>query len=501
MHKKLFLAFFIGILVVGGFILLKTPPFGTVQASTDVTGIINSDATWTKANSPYTLTGPVAVNSGVTLTIEPGVTVNLNAYYIQVNGTLTARGSDSDKIYFHGGSIVFTPIGNGWNEQAGSGSILENTVTDSLTVDVSVKITKSSVNQLSLDGGSAVISYNSINSIFVGANASPIITNNDITTSFTLHGSPTVTFNNIDTRPWVRSGSPVISNNQISDGIHCDAKSGQITISHNEIRSKNNFALILVAGTHADITNNILIGSSSKPMGITVSGILGSASISQNQIYSCKTGISVENSNVQIFKNVIVNCDLGINIVLHIAASGSYPPWDTTPEVDVQANTVARNVVGIQYSPYVLTSTISNNNIYDNSQYSFKLNQFPSNVTISNNWWGTTDTVAIDQSIYDVNDDFNLGAVLFTPFLTVPNPEAPAIPSSIPTLTPTSAPAPTQAPASTPTTTELPSPSPTATSPSPQTGLSGTETAIIIALIVIASVQVVTLVLVLKKKR
>ncbi|HEX9862074.1 MAG TPA: hypothetical protein VGB11_02180 [Candidatus Bathyarchaeia archaeon] len=46
MHKKLFLAdFLVSILVVSGFILVNTLPFGTVQASTDVTGIITSDTT------------------------------------------------------------------------------------------------------------------------------------------------------------------------------------------------------------------------------------------------------------------------------------------------------------------------------------------------------------------------------------------------------------------------------------------------------------------------
>jgi hypothetical protein len=52
----------------------------------------------------------VAVNNGVTLTIEPGVTVNLNSFYIRVNGTLTARGTDNDKISFNGGYIVFTSV-------------------------------------------------------------------------------------------------------------------------------------------------------------------------------------------------------------------------------------------------------------------------------------------------------------------------------------------------------------------------------------------------------
>ena len=118
MHKKLFLAdFLVSILVVSGFILVNTLPFGTVQASTTVTGIITSDTTWTQADSPYNLTGPTAVNIGATLTIEPGVIVNFNGFYIRVNGTLIARGTATEKVYFNGGQITLTPIANGWNER------------------------------------------------------------------------------------------------------------------------------------------------------------------------------------------------------------------------------------------------------------------------------------------------------------------------------------------------------------------------------------------------
>ena len=43
--------------------------------ATDVNGVISSDATWLLANSPYVVTSSIIVNTGVTLTIQPGVTV------------------------------------------------------------------------------------------------------------------------------------------------------------------------------------------------------------------------------------------------------------------------------------------------------------------------------------------------------------------------------------------------------------------------------------------
>ncbi|HTY75451.1 MAG TPA: hypothetical protein VMD05_07795, partial [Candidatus Nanoarchaeia archaeon] len=106
-YKRL-LAILLTAAIVGGLTLACSAEFAGAQTGTSVSGIISQDTTWTKANSPYSLTGPVAVNVGVNLRIEPGVTINLNGYYIQVNGTLTAKGSSTNLINFNGGSIVFT---------------------------------------------------------------------------------------------------------------------------------------------------------------------------------------------------------------------------------------------------------------------------------------------------------------------------------------------------------------------------------------------------------
>ena len=90
--KKNFLATFLVVLLVGGFGFVGTVPVGASEGSTNVNGIIDSDTKWTEDNSPYILTGPVGVAIGVTLTIEPNVTVNLGDYSLQVDGTLYARG-------------------------------------------------------------------------------------------------------------------------------------------------------------------------------------------------------------------------------------------------------------------------------------------------------------------------------------------------------------------------------------------------------------------------
>lgn len=46
-------------------------------------------------------------------------------------------------------------------------------------------------------------------------------------------------------------------------------------------------------------------------------------------------------------------------------------------------------------------------------------------VSISDNWWGSTDTTVVDSLIYDYFDNFELGQVTYQPIATAPIPEAP----------------------------------------------------------------------------
>jgi hypothetical protein len=48
-------------------------------ADTPVCAVISADTTWTMAGSPYVVTSKVQVPLGVTLTIDPGITVDEGA--------------------------------------------------------------------------------------------------------------------------------------------------------------------------------------------------------------------------------------------------------------------------------------------------------------------------------------------------------------------------------------------------------------------------------------
>lgn len=70
--------------------------------STYVSGIISQNTTWKRAYSPYIVQGTLTVNSGVTLTIEPGVVVKFQSTTssLVVNGTLQVNGTSTTNVYF-----------------------------------------------------------------------------------------------------------------------------------------------------------------------------------------------------------------------------------------------------------------------------------------------------------------------------------------------------------------------------------------------------------------
>jgi hypothetical protein len=116
----------------------------------------------------------------------------------------------------------------------------------------------------------------------------------------------------------------------------------------------------------------------------------------------------------------------------------------------IESNTITNNRVGV-HNP--AGGTIHNNNIVGNTVNSVTASS-PS-IDASNNWWGTTDLYTINQTIYDQADDPQWGKVTFTPILTGPNTNAPAIPDG--TVNPNVTPAPSSEPTN-PTWTPRPTP-------------------------------------------
>ncbi|HYO77559.1 MAG TPA: hypothetical protein VE010_13950, partial [Thermoanaerobaculia bacterium] len=95
------------------FSLLLIAFLARAAGATNVSGALTSSTTWTAANNPYVVTSTVTVNSGVTLTIEPGVTVSFNSGTgLTVSGTLRAIGTSMSRITFT--SSAATPAAGAW---------------------------------------------------------------------------------------------------------------------------------------------------------------------------------------------------------------------------------------------------------------------------------------------------------------------------------------------------------------------------------------------------
>ena len=53
----------------------------TANAETDISGIISASSTWTTIGNPYRVTGNTVVNTGVKLSIDPGVSHTILMFY------------------------------------------------------------------------------------------------------------------------------------------------------------------------------------------------------------------------------------------------------------------------------------------------------------------------------------------------------------------------------------------------------------------------------------
>jgi parallel beta-helix repeat protein len=225
-----------------------------------------------------------------------------------------------------------------------------------------------------------------------------------------------------------------------SNRISNSTISGFISVGPSSYFTNNSVNGIINAGQDSKILNNRIGGGIQTLVSPTIS----------NNIISGGTGIWCYLSfNIVISDNIITNCDQGIfaqggNGVISknfIADNTNGITVNYGSTVAIKDNSIEENHIGIKV-PSSASPIITNNNFQHNS-YNIYL-EASGNIDATNNWWGTTDTNAINQTIYDSKDDFNLGTVTFVPFLTSSNSQAPIgpIPTPSPTVTPSTSPSP-----------------------------------------------------------
>lgn len=378
--------------------MFVTIPVGLAQSGTNESGRISSNTTWARANSPYNLIDDVQIAVGATLTIESGTEVKLNGKTLEVDGTLHAACTANDPIVFntipvrtldnYDGGISFTYASKSWNQQTGSGSIIQNALFNTYNepVGVTIEIT----------------------------NSSPKIDNN----SFELGIIE------------VNSGSPIISNNQFSGGA-IDVGGGSPIISNNTVT---------IGGEGDQFSGNV---------GINIWG-QNTAIVFDNHVYSNITGLETNTFAIMVGsgKPVIARNFLSNNNQITTkSTTGILVYSNASPQIE--NNTFFKNTIGLNiYDSFGSPTPIIVNNNFEQNLYNIYLGQRDNpnstvgNINATNNWWGTTDQQAINHTIHDSKDSTNLGTVTFIPFLNSPNTQALPNPN-IPITTPNTSTSPT----------------------------------------------------------
>ncbi len=307
------------------------------KAATSISGIVSSDTTWTKASSPIDLNGPTRIANGVTVTVEAGTTIHLNSYNLEVNGELVAVGARTDPIQIRGESgeksqLIFSQSSTPWNEQTGTGCIIQNAIISSLTLSISGS---PKIADNTLYGGQAIATVFSIDS------GAPIIECNFINGGY----ESTYTI-------YIEGGSPQILNNKITGYV-------------------DNGLL----GMYIDTKHIVRFGASTV---IVVAD--GNVHISNNQLEGGSHGISINKGTAVVQRNLFGTFAFG--------AIG----LGTDVNAQIRNNTFTADSCGISgVSPQTV---IAFNNIENTYQYDIKV-AGNGTIDALNNWWGTTNASAI----------------------------------------------------------------------------------------------------------
>lgn len=322
--------------------------------ATNVSGYFSTNVTWTKANSPYVITGDILIDTPATLTIEPGVTVIASDNYtIYIDGKINAVGTSSDSITFTCSKIPTSKYRTTWK---------------------GIEIRHRSFND-TMEFKFCHFEYASY-TIYSAYN--PVKISNCM---FYYNGT---VFQSLG---YAESYVEMSHCAFIDDGYTTNV--GRYALfTDNEMRNcdfgfdgmggviAHNLSVgcgygIKIEG-YGDVYDNIVVNAG-------VTGIYcGSALVRNNQVWYSKVGITY---------------------------GGGY----------VEHNGLKYNDIGIIASQYTGSGNIRNNCIEDSKQYGFQSSSM--DIDVSGNYWGTTDSLIIAASIQDFYHNFSLGKVAFWPVL------------------------------------------------------------------------------------
>jgi len=458
-----------------------------VMEATEISGYISSNTTWTKQDSPYYITDVTRVTEGITLIIEPGVSVYFKEKEsLRIDGTLIARGTEFDRITItaqkpengHWGNILFTPTSVGASydndEKYISGSILEY-----CDISFGGKAEDTGIIQLNKSNpyvNHCVISNSSQYGILIEKVVSDFFLKIDNCTieNNIKNGINIDNLNGVSENIKTKILHNKICNNQ-SHGIFISVQ-GNVTISNNEISDNVGSGVEIEYGDSCNLTSNLIENNSRltddygynygggisvyavktchissntirNNVGLKGGGIFFSDAHSILSTYVTYNRIEGNRADkggaVYLFKdeggtmkfehNFIKDNTSSNSIVFYAGNNhGHVIKHNTFVDNKDYASLPTTLMISKPYSSYSWVSipAVNNNNFVNpDNLYEMRTNNQSGadNIDASNNWFGTADENEIKEKIYDSFDDGSLSEISYTPFLTQPDPDAPAI--------------------------------------------------------------------------
>jgi hypothetical protein len=344
-----------------------------VKAQTNVSGGIYSNTTWSLANSPYIVIDTVVVFPGVTLTIQPGVTVKFkNNKRLEVRQSkIIAIGTSIDSITFTSDSVA--PSRGIW-----SSIFINPNSTNKLQKFIYCNFSYAD-NAIQKEGSdSLLIKHSSFkyNNAGIGNNTHNFIGQVQIDSSvFKFNGCGIGSFY---TNPYgTRVFSSIIANSDFSNNQQAGAIIGYSSVINCTLNSNQ-------TGIFENDGNNMI-----KNCIINSNSAQGYYSFESNfdTIINCQ----IMYNNIGIFDNT--NAPYSGNVITK--------------------NTIENNSIGIKL--FHTADTIYCNTICSNSVHDLQYIGTSNTHGVIHNNWCTSDSTSTEMVIYDGFDNTSYGLVFFMP--------------------------------------------------------------------------------------
>ncbi|WP_395626673.1 PQQ-binding-like beta-propeller repeat protein, partial [Daejeonella sp.] len=433
---------------------------GLLKAQTEVSGVIATNTTWTKAASPYLIKNNLLVNSGATLTIEPGVEVRFEeAKYLKIEGTINAVGSQTDsiiftsnlssktrgswdKIWLKGTTSVYTS-----NYEYTSGSVFqfcrfsyakEGLRLDDATIQVKNSAFINNTYGINFKKTTNSLLFQNLFSFNVDGTTTSAGTEDNGVGSFTFCNIIENTFVNNQYSGFSFGGYRNNSNNHLikknlvknNGGIGFNFSWGDVTtgFSNNTIEQNiiynNGSTGLVISRDQNTIRKNLISENGGDGIGISGTYIFTGLTIQNNIIVgNLNRAVDLSSNNNTVFSYNQVIKSGKKNQFAAIELPSGY--------IEAKNNTISYNTFSysnyydfnIHYGP----NTITYNNFHGLKDYYFVRVTNKSNFTIdaSNNYWASLMGNDVKNQIFDKTNDFELGIINVssssaTPIITAP---------------------------------------------------------------------------------